>query len=128
MMKEKLFYLLPLLALASCGEPSYKDASLSPERRAALLVKELTLEEKAHLMMDGSRSVERLGIKPYNWWNEALHGVARAGLATVFPQPIGMAASFNPEMCTKCSMPCRMRHVRRIPTTHLRIAVNAIRV
>ena len=48
--------------------------------------------------MDGSRSVERLGIKPYNWWNEALHGVARAGLATVFPQPIGMAASFNPEM------------------------------
>ena len=49
-------------------------------------------------MMDGSRSVERLGIKPYNWWNEALHGVARAGLATVFPQPIGMAASFNPEM------------------------------
>lgn len=98
MMKEKLFYLLPLLALASCGEPSYKDASLSPERRAELLVKELTLEEKAHLMMDGSRSVERLGIKPYNWWNEALHGVARAGLATVFPQPIGMAASFNPEM------------------------------
>ncbi len=49
MMKEKLFYLLPLLALASCGEPSYKDASLSPERRAELLVKELTLEEKAHL-------------------------------------------------------------------------------
>lgn len=48
-------------------------------------------------MMDGSRPVERLGIKPYNWWNEALHGVARAGLATVFPQPIGMAASFSPE-------------------------------
>ena len=98
MMKGKLFYLLPFLALTGCGEPSYKDASLSPERRAELLVKELTLEEKAHLMMDGSRSVERLGIKPYNWWNEALHGVARAGLATVFPQPIGMAASFNPEM------------------------------
>ena len=46
MMKEKLFYLLPLLALASCGEPSYKDASLSPERRAALLVKELTLKRR----------------------------------------------------------------------------------
>jgi beta-glucosidase len=98
MMKGRLFYLLPFLALAGCGEPSYKDASLSPERRAELLVKELTLEEKAHLMMDGSRPVERLGIKPYNWWNEALHGVARAGLATVFPQPIGMAASFDPEM------------------------------
>ena len=97
-MKGRLFYLLPFLALAGCGEPSYKDASLYPERRAELLVKELTLEEKAHLMMDGSRPVERLGIKPYNWWNEALHGVARAGLATVFPQPIGMAASFDPEM------------------------------
>ena len=57
MMKGKLFYLLPFLALTGCGEPSYKDASLSPERRAELLVKELTLEEKAHLMMDGSRSV-----------------------------------------------------------------------
>lgn len=76
MMKRKLFYLLPFFALTGCGEPSYKDASLSPERRAELLVKELTLEEKAQLMMDGSRSVERLGIKPYNWWNEALHGVA----------------------------------------------------
>jgi len=96
-MKRKLFYLLPFLALTACGEASYKDASLSPEKRAELLVKELTLEEKAQLMMDGSRPVERLGIKPYNWWNEALHGVARAGLATVFPQPIGMAASFDPE-------------------------------
>lgn len=66
--------------------------SLSPEKRAELLLKELTLEEKVSLMMDGSKAVERLGIKPYNWWNEALHGVARAGLATVFPQPIGMAA------------------------------------
>ena len=45
--------------------------------------------------MDFSKPVERLGIKQYNWWNEALHGVARAGLATVFPQPIGMAASFD---------------------------------
>lgn len=97
-MKQKLFYLVPLFVLSACGQASYKNTSLSPDERAELLVKELTLQEKAHLMMDGSRSVERLGIKPYNWWNEALHGVARAGLATVFPQPIGMAASFNPEM------------------------------
>ena len=48
-------------------------------------------------MVDGSKPIDRLGIKPYNWWNEALHGVARAGLATVFPQPIGMAASFDPD-------------------------------
>ena len=96
-MKQKLFYLLPILVLSGCGQVSYKNTSLSPEERADLLVKELTLEEKVQLMMDGSRPVERLGIKPYNWWNEALHGVARAGLATVFPQPIGMAASFSPE-------------------------------
>lgn len=96
-MKCKLIYLLPLLLLLSCSQPTYKTTSLSPDERAELLLKELTLEEKVSLMMDGSKPVERLGIKPYNWWNEALHGVARAGLATVFPQPIGMAASFSPE-------------------------------
>lgn len=96
-MKRKLIYLLPLLLFSACSQPTYKSTSLSPEERAELLVKELTLEEKVSLMMDGSKAVERLGIKPYNWWNEALHGVARAGLATVFPQPIGMAASFSPE-------------------------------
>ena len=89
--------MLALLMLSSCGQPTYKTTSLSPEKRAELLLKELTLEEKVSLMMDGSKAVERLGIKPYNWWNEALHGVARAGLATVFPQPIGMAASFSPQ-------------------------------
>lgn len=96
-MQRKLIYWLAPLLLIGCSQPTYKTASLSPERRAELLLKELTLEEKVSLMMDGSKSVERLGIKPYNWWNEALHGVARAGLATVFPQPIGMAASFSPE-------------------------------
>jgi len=55
------------------------------------------LEEKISLMHDASKPIERLGIKNYNWWNEALHGVARAGNATVFPQPIGMAASFDNE-------------------------------
>lgn len=97
MMKQKIFYLLPFLLLSSCSQPTYKSTSLSPDERAELLLKELTLEEKVSLMMDGSKPVERLGIKQYNWWNEALHGVARAGLATVFPQPIGMAASFSPE-------------------------------
>lgn len=49
-------------------------------------------------MQNNSPAIPRLGIKPYEWWNEALHGVARAGLATVFPQAIGMAASFNDEL------------------------------
>lgn len=65
------------------------------DERAEDLLKRLTLEEKVLLMQDASKPIERLGIKPYNWWNEALHGVARAGLATVFPQPIGMAATFD---------------------------------
>lgn len=73
----------------------YKDRSLPIEERAALVLKELTLDEKISLMMDDSPAVERLGIKRYNWWNEALHGIGRAGFATVFPQAIGMAASFD---------------------------------
>lgn len=83
------------LAFLGCACPDFRDSSLPSEQRAELLLQELTLEEKISLMMDVSKPVERLGIKPYNWWNEALHGVARAGLATVFPQSIGMAASFN---------------------------------
>lgn len=61
-------------------------------------MKRLTLEEKALLMQNESPAIERLGIKAYDWWNEALHGVARAGLATVYPQAIGMAASFDDEL------------------------------
>jgi beta-glucosidase len=113
MMKQKLLYLLPLFLLSGCGQVTYKNASLPAEERAGLLLKELTLEEKVSLMMDSSKPVERLGIKPYNWWNEALHGVARAGLATVFPQPIGMAASFSPESRVRQKPPqkkeCRSR-------------------
>lgn len=96
-MKRKLICWLPLLLLIGCSQPTYRTTSLTPDKRAELLLKELTLEEKVALMMDTSQPVERLGIKPYNWWNEALHDVARAGLATVFPQPIGMAASFSPQ-------------------------------
>ncbi len=73
----------------------YQDTKLTAEQRADDLLQHLTLEEKVALMQNNSPAIPRLGIKPYEWWNEALHGVARAGLATVFPQAIGMAASFN---------------------------------
>ena len=73
----------------------YKNPKLSSEERAEDLLKRLTLEEKAALMQNNSPAIPRLGIKAYEWWNEALHGVGRSGLATVFPQAIGMAASFN---------------------------------
>lgn len=74
---------------------TYKDVNASPRQRAVSIVAEMTLEEKVSQMRYESVAIPRLGIKQYNWWNEALHGVARAGLATVFPQPIGMAASFD---------------------------------
>ena len=96
-MRNKFLYLFASLALL-CGcsnQPAYKNTNLTPEERAEDLLKQLTLEEKVSLMMDGSAPVERLGIKKYNWWNEALHGIARSGLATVFPEPIGMAAAFD---------------------------------
>ncbi|MDR3118624.1 MAG: glycoside hydrolase family 3 C-terminal domain-containing protein [Mediterranea sp.] len=98
-MKKKVLYLILLLLplLGGCHAPAYKNSSLTAEERAEDLLGRLTPEEKVLLMMDDSKPVDRLGIKPYNWWNEALHGVARAGLATVFPQPIGMAASFDPD-------------------------------
>lgn len=63
--------------------------------RARKLVAQMTLEEKALQMMHAAPAIERLGVKAYNWWNEALHGVARAGLATVFPQAISLAATFD---------------------------------
>lgn len=84
------------LTLVACSNQApYQNKSLSPTERAADLVSRLTLEEKITLMQNNSSAVKRLGIKPYEWWNEALHGVARNGLATVYPQAIGMGASFN---------------------------------
>ncbi|MBQ6898692.1 MAG: glycoside hydrolase family 3 C-terminal domain-containing protein [Clostridia bacterium] len=65
--------------------------------RAKELVAKMTVEEKISQLLYNSPAIERLGIKEYNWWNEAAHGVARAGTATVFPHAIGMAATFNPE-------------------------------
>ena len=88
--------LLAFFPVALGAQPlPYQDRTLPAEERAADLVGRLTLEEKAALMRYDSPAVERLGIPAYNWWNEALHGVARNGAATVYPMPIGMAASFD---------------------------------
>ena len=76
------------------NEP-YKNPNLSPEERAEDLLGRLTLKEKAILMQNESFAIERLGIAHYDWWNEALHGVARAGIATVYPITMGMASSFD---------------------------------
>ena len=75
--------------------PAYLDESLPFEQRARDLVSRMTLEEKVLQMKDVAPAIPRLGVPEYNWWNEALHGVARAGLATSFPQAIGLAAMWD---------------------------------
>ena len=83
---------------ASAQEFPYQDPSLTPRERAEDLISRLSMEQKASLMMNSSPAIPELGIRRYNWWNEALHGAARAGLATSFPQTIGMASSWDPEL------------------------------
>ena len=88
-----------LLIAASSGyaqEPAYLNPSLSPQERAHDLVSRMTLDEKAAQLEDYATAIPRLGIPDYQTWNEALHGVARAGYVTVFPQAIAMAATWNP--------------------------------
>ena len=79
----------------------YQDRTLTSEQRAEDLLSRLSLEQKATLMMNNSKPVPEFGINGYEWWNEALHGSARAGLATVFPQAIGMAASWDDALLEK---------------------------
>src|SRR4029077_12002181 len=86
---------LASFAQKSENPPPFKDVQLPVERRVADLISRLTLEEKVSQLVHTAGAVPRLGIPEYNWWNEGLHGVARAGYATVFPQAIGMAATFD---------------------------------
>jgi len=79
----------------------FRNPSLSVDKRVDDLIQQLTIDEKINLLLYNNDGVERLGIPKYNWWNEALHGVARAGRATVFPQAIGMAATFNDALIYK---------------------------
>src|SRR5258708_24228917 len=83
-------------ALALFAPASARDASMI--KRADDLISRMTLEEKVSQVMNDSPAIDRLGIPAYNWWNECLHGVARAGRATVFPMPIGLAATWDPEL------------------------------
>ena len=98
-MKKVLVTCGLLFSLSGWGQTlPYQNPELSPAERAKDLVKRLTLEEKALLMCDDSEAIPRLGIKKFNWWSEALHGVANQGNVTVFPEPVGMAASFNDKL------------------------------
>lgn len=101
-LKKTLLSIIGMLSsLTMLAQLPYQNANLSSEERAKDLISRLTLEEKAALMCDVSDAVPRLGIKKFNWWSEALHGLASNNNVTVFPEPIGMAASFNDELVYK---------------------------
>ena len=87
---------------ASAQKLPYQNPNLSAKERAIDLCGRLTLEEKAMLMLDESPAIPRLGIKKFFWWSEALHGAANMGNVTVFPEPVAMASSFNPNLLYKC--------------------------
>ena len=99
-MKKELPFILSLLFTINCLAQTmpFQNPNLSSEERAKDLLSRLTLEEKAALMCDQSDAIPRFGIKKFNWWSEALHGLANNNDVTVFPQPIGMAASFDDEL------------------------------
>jgi beta-glucosidase len=96
---------LALLALASLGTraqtPVFRDVKQPLNARVNDLIKQLSLEEKAQQMLDQSPAITRLGIPAYSWWNEALHGVGRSAPATVFPQAIGLGATFDDDLALR---------------------------
>ncbi|MBO4658434.1 MAG: glycoside hydrolase family 3 C-terminal domain-containing protein [Prevotella sp.] len=103
-MKKTLLLTIVLLSgfhTISAQTIPYQNHALSAEERAADLCSRLSLQEKARLMMNSSPAIPRLGIPQFDWWSEALHGVARNGFATVFPATIGMAASFDDDLLFK---------------------------
>jgi beta-glucosidase len=93
---------------------TYKDPAAPIEKRIDDLVSRMSLEEKVSQLMNDSPAIDKLGIPAYNWWNECLHGVARAGRATVFPQAIGLAATWDQDMmfrvATAISDEARAKH------------------
>ncbi|WP_348823134.1 xylan 1,4-beta-xylosidase [Flavobacterium aestuarii] len=102
-MKINNLIIITLFSIFSLNAQQYpfQNPSLSSEQRAKDLISRLTLEEKAVLMCDQSDAIPRLGIKKFNWWSEALHGYANNDNVTVFPEPIGMAASFDDQFVYK---------------------------
>ena len=100
---RNLFFAVAVIACSnvSAQQWPYQNTNLSAHERAVDLTSRLTLKEKADLMCDESPAIPRLGIKAFSWWSEALHGLANQGNVTVFPEPIGMAASFNVPLVEK---------------------------
>ena len=107
---------------AACAQnadkPAYLNPNLPAEQRAADLVHRMTLEEKASQLVNQARAIPRLGVPAYDWWSEALHGVANTGGVTSFPEPIGLAATFDApgvhEMAVATSTEARVVHDKAV--------------
>ena len=115
MFKPHLLIAVLCISAAASAQPyPFQDKTLSPEERADDLISRLTIEEKTGLTLNASQAIPRFGIKQYDWWNEALHGVGRNGSATTFPMPIAMAASFDDalvyDVFTAVSDEARVKH------------------
>ncbi len=96
----RLVFMLNFLALNTFAQENFafKNPNLTTEQRVDDLVSRMSIDEKISQLMDSSPAIERLGVPEYNWWNESLHGVARAGYATVFPQSISIASSWDRQL------------------------------
>lgn len=90
--------LVTCASVVQADQPVYQNTQLSFEERAKDLVGRMTIEEKIPQLINDAPAIPRLGVREYNWWNEGLHGVAALGEATVFPQAVGMAASWNDQL------------------------------
>jgi len=102
----KIFFVIVLLISvgfikAQEVDFSFLDANLPLDERVEILVSQMTVEEKISQLINSSAAIPRLNVPEYDWWNEALHGVARNGKATIFPQGIGIGATFDPELAQK---------------------------
>src|ERR1700723_2793206 len=107
---QRLVSSLFFLGLTSCvlhaqspGLLPYQDTKLPIEQRVDDLVSRMTLEEKTSEMVNASAAIPRLGVPAYDWWSEGLHGVARSGYATMFPQAIGMASTWDTDLIKQVS-------------------------
>jgi beta-glucosidase len=118
------FGMVGFAAAQTAQKAAYKDPSLPPEQRATDLVHQMTLEEKASQLVNQARAIPRLNVPAYDWWSESLHGVAVNG-TTEFPEPIGLAATFAPdlihEMAIAISTEGRIKHVQAVRAGHSNI-------
>jgi beta-glucosidase len=114
-----------IAAAQTAPQPSYLDTSLPAEQRAADLVRRMSIEEKASQLVNQARAIPRLNVPAYDWWSEALHGVARNGFATAFPEPIGLAATFDApaihDLAVVTSIEARIKHAQAVRAGHSNI-------